>query len=601
MGLPVWREPVPKTAENAVKADPTAAARSSIRRRPSIHGRRSTRPRLNRGTTVLPPGYERTALPQGVSNTTPGFGRGVPTAVPPISMLLESANGRVAPPPPPVPEARNYYSTSSNTARARDTRSNDESGAAQGSQASLEQQVNGLRERLDHRRSRHRSGSPAQRSRRMMADEHPRPRQRVPEPVQATANRWPQYDGPITRVTLPTPPLDASEQDADYLQRAEARARSEHASHPLRNSWTPDSPVDGLGDRNRSPTPGDGWEIMRSTITPDATLPSADSSFTSAAASHSFTSAADTAITEPDSTSSTDPSQRNSSDQSNDDSASSVDGDDLICDDDGVVGAEAIAEHVYDNEIDTTQGRERIRRHESIRLRYGNRFALAHESGRVDIGFRLIEEALETEQGRSRLSSMGVFTEAADDEVDDFVQSYRMRHPRYGQITRARSELQNTDAPPSPQPERYADDALAAAREASAQVHDYFRRYTADSLNTRTRSPPPEDESLALHVDAEVVTSRDEPQAHPVSPPSERSRVDVEDAESQTDLEAMRGIIERLARRDDVPDEWWQSVGLSVSRPRPRAASPRRDDHVVESAAGSRVRTGRVDRRISHL
>ncbi|KAK7511225.1 uncharacterized protein IWZ02DRAFT_104354 [Phyllosticta citriasiana] len=57
----------------------------------------------------------------------------------------------------------------------------------------------------------------------------------------------------------------------------------------LRESWGPAS-VDGLGDRERSVSspPSDHWETILSTITPDAQLPSADSSFTSAAASASF-------------------------------------------------------------------------------------------------------------------------------------------------------------------------------------------------------------------------------------------------------------------------------------------------------------------------
>ncbi|KAE8147121.1 hypothetical protein BDV25DRAFT_161027 [Aspergillus avenaceus] len=52
---------------------------------------------------------------------------------------------------------------------------------------------------------------------------------------------------------------------------------------------TPQTVVDGLGDRQRSPSPdddhaNDAWETLLTTITPDANLPSADSSFTSASA-----------------------------------------------------------------------------------------------------------------------------------------------------------------------------------------------------------------------------------------------------------------------------------------------------------------------------
>lgn len=52
---------------------------------------------------------------------------------------------------------------------------------------------------------------------------------------------------------------------------------------------TRDPLVDGLGDRQRSPSPDaeretDAWETLLSTITPDATLPSTDTSFTSTSA-----------------------------------------------------------------------------------------------------------------------------------------------------------------------------------------------------------------------------------------------------------------------------------------------------------------------------
>jgi hypothetical protein len=50
--------------------------------------------------------------------------------------------------------------------------------------------------------------------------------------------------------------------------------------------------VDGLGDRERSLSPDDSWDTMLTTIMPDNRLPSAESSFTSAAASFSATSSA---------------------------------------------------------------------------------------------------------------------------------------------------------------------------------------------------------------------------------------------------------------------------------------------------------------------
>jgi hypothetical protein len=57
----------------------------------------------------------------------------------------------------------------------------------------------------------------------------------------------------------------------------------------LRESWSPASTVNGLGDRDRSLSPvADHWDHMLSSIAPDPLPPTAESSFTSAAASASF-------------------------------------------------------------------------------------------------------------------------------------------------------------------------------------------------------------------------------------------------------------------------------------------------------------------------
>ncbi|PWY86242.1 hypothetical protein BO70DRAFT_289116, partial [Aspergillus heteromorphus CBS 117.55] len=68
------------------------------------------------------------------------------------------------------------------------------------------------------------------------------------------------------------------------LRRVGQRSINE-ATRPAREAM-----VDGLGDRQRSVSPdddhaNDAWETLLTTITPDTSLPSADSSFTSASAS----------------------------------------------------------------------------------------------------------------------------------------------------------------------------------------------------------------------------------------------------------------------------------------------------------------------------
>ncbi|KAH9881334.1 hypothetical protein IAQ61_000058 [Plenodomus lingam] len=62
-------------------------------------------------------------------------------------------------------------------------------------------------------------------------------------------------------------------------------------SSSLRESWTPVSTLDGLGDRDRSISPLDDhppWHAFLGSVVPDPVAPTAESSFASAAASASF-------------------------------------------------------------------------------------------------------------------------------------------------------------------------------------------------------------------------------------------------------------------------------------------------------------------------
>lgn len=582
-----------------VKTDPTASARSSIRRRSSVHGRRTTRPRLTRDSPTprfqpSPPPHAHGLNHSGRASTAAG--------VPPISILLASAdwqNG--APPPPPVPESRNYYEY----IPAQDDGARYLRGGVLRTEARagrLQRLSQTLREILERRTA----GS-------TFADAISHSPEPIPRPERVTERPQSRNGEAARQSALPTPPADASDADPESLFMPETRSRA-RGSHPLRNSWNPGSPIDGLGDRNRSPTPTDGWEVMRSTITPDATLPSAESSFTSAAASHSFTSNQGTNATEAGRLSASQSSRGSRQSSSHDsesgsDSASSVDPDDYVCDDDNAHVAEGFAEDMYDFEFSNLEGRERILAQEEDRARTGDRFALPHESHRVEIGFRLIEEALDTEDGRDRLLQIGVLDGPNDiGTFEDAVQTRRLRYhsPRDSRMNRTNHgrslrRRQRMSPPLSPPPPPRGDPDRPEVREARAQVHNYFRRFTADAL--RSRSPPPY-EPLGSHSDVTLFTSREAPVPHSFSPPAPRIYNEAADpvlSGDETDLGAMRRVVERLARRDDVPDEWWTSIGLNLSRTRPRVLSPRRSERRVEISAGDRVRAGRVERANSRL
>jgi hypothetical protein len=571
-------------SKDALKNDATAAARSSIRRRPSIHGGRGTRPRLARDAT----------LPRSTQSPPPStHRRGTTRGVPPIATLLESADRHGAvPPPPPAPEPRNYSDNALRRSRDRLVREQ--------MNASMRSRLNASRVQAEQEHGIQRVDLDTTRSARSPS---------LPSPSSFIPTPQPRQDGPARRSNLPTPPADSSEADGDSMFPPSLRP------HPLSNSWSPDSPpIDGLGDRNRSPTPADGWEIMRSTITPDATLPSAESSFTSAAASQSFNRDIDsTAATAPvaSTTGSSTDSRRDTSDDGHSDSASSVPSEEPVCDDEEPDPAEAFAQDMFEYELTTSEGRRRIHQHEQHRAREGDHFALTDQPARIEIGFRLIQEALNTEQGRERLLHVGVLDEVHDYPPPNALMRFRNGQRRVGRMVPFRLPGES----PSPQSERdHAEARDANTREATTQIHDYFRRFTADSLRPRSlgpRSPPPqyepepEPEPLSSHPDVSAFTSRDGPEPHPVSPPNRRSQHEVADAllsGDETDLGAMRRVVERLARRDDVPAEWWTSIGLNLSRARPRARSPRRTERTHDSSASThRVRTGRVDRASSRL
>lgn len=99
---------------------------------------------------------------------------------------------------------------------------------------------------------------------------------------------------PDVAVLSPFPRLDGSSSDDAAGSNLPLLRRVGHRSvnEANRQAQNRDPTVDGLGDRQRSISPDDDnendtWETLLTTITPDAHLPSADSSFTSATASAS--------------------------------------------------------------------------------------------------------------------------------------------------------------------------------------------------------------------------------------------------------------------------------------------------------------------------
>lgn len=107
----------------------------------------------------------------------------------------------------------------------------------------------------------------------------------------------PHPDVIITQTTFPRSETQDERSGLRTFRRRMGLHRPENRStNETRGSASPHRPViDGLGDRERSASPDDDdqeqdtWETLLTTITPDSTLPSADSSFTSNAAAASST------------------------------------------------------------------------------------------------------------------------------------------------------------------------------------------------------------------------------------------------------------------------------------------------------------------------
>lgn len=539
------------------KADPTAAARSPIRRqqRPP-YARRRTPPRREPSSN-FPPSFQRSPPPSSGFNGMREGRQSENRIVPPVATLLESADRRTT-------ESRS-------TAELR--------AVANARAAELQERERELRASI----------AELQTVSVQLQDQ----RNRIDSPAQ---QRSPRRNADRPRPTLPTPPHDESgDQDSLFVPDT---SFSRRRLHPLSNSWRPESPINGLGDRIRSPTPGDGWEVMRTTIAPDEHLPSADSSFTSAAVAQSFNSGT-TTTADTDSSSSSANSRHTSQEGQRSESVSSVDPDDLVCTDENRDAEAEFAAALYNQEQMSLEGQDRIATIVRAYHEEGQRrFADYDESEPVEIGFRLMYDAFETEAGRQRLEQLAEHLNAQAD-VADLAQRAISR--RWDNSRRDRPAEIDDDSPPSPRPDQYSENTRAAVRQASEQVHDYFRRFTADSLTAgttsrdRATSPPPRYEPLASHPHVDTFISRDAPEAHPVSPPSARSERDIGDAllsGNETDLEPMRRIVERLAARDDVPDEWWMSMGLNLSRARVQSRSPPRN----LSTDRDRVRTGLIDR-----
>lgn len=311
---------------------------------------------------------------------------------------------------------------------------------------------------------------------------------RPPQPLYYTEDDEDEHedDAPHTTTAVSHPPL----------RRVGHRniADGPLPSSSLRESWSPVSTVDGLGDRERSNSVSSTssanlpWQTFLHTVVPDPVPPTAESSFASSAASASFAAS----------------SSRASSSNSN--------------------SAASSLTHVTVPSRRPSAGAVR-RRGEEL----SETLARACES---------------SDEGDSTASD-------TDEEATTNTLSRRRMRPSYF-----------ADEPPSPR--RYGRSVMEQGLDARRYIQSYYsherpRDPFAGLWQTDgpALSPEPQgEEGPGQEADSFATTVADDD-----APPSTAGLASPLDQE----LRDARNILERLARRGDVGDDFWASVGLTRS------------------------------------
>ncbi|KAF2150611.1 hypothetical protein K461DRAFT_270034 [Myriangium duriaei CBS 260.36] len=454
MGLPIFydnpnNKPDKKTSDQP-KPDPTAHARSSIRRRPSIH----------RGTFPRPP--QRWAA----SRNNQGYWS--PPPPPPLS-----------PPPalPPAPEPADATNLNDPTSRRL-------------------MQMRMLRER-QHQGHLHRQ---LRRQRALMdaASEHGR------DDVMIRRYIADNQTGDNRRSILPTPPLEISSQRSVDAARSGNRTPNDTLVVPTITVQH----ATGLGDRVRSPSPMDpSFDIFEALARPHLDTPPAETPTLSSIRTTVDIPTEDVDSTTPDhlANPSDDPTTRDP---------------DFEC--------------FSDSDTTSVSSAELIRG-----PRRWHRSDPNDDSGLVDIWDIHPSDQAQIEARRTHAdNSDRTYSSFAPPPPNPNHEPYisranRRRIPSYlrehSEIVRARESMREAGERLSRSMPYLDRDRRARA----AGAHAAAARWWNDDFPERTSSATPGSGGVVGELDLDL------------------------------DLEQMRGILERLSRRQDIPDEWWMSAGLS--------------------------------------
>lgn len=428
--------------KDIAKNDATAALRSNIRRRASIHGRRRNNANTRADSTL-------SALSRADGSNSTLSSTDIDRLRPARNLMSDDASARsqlLPPVPEPMLSLRQSMRDSPLTSNRegpqylpRDYHHSQAPYHAEPASRTRLQVHQPSDSGPARRPTIHPTRPSAATARRAARRREPSNPPIYPRPIERERERPQSRDSAVPRTNLPTPPLD-NDLSSILPSPAQILERNNYVASPNPYSVAEPhvSPDDGLGDRTRSVSPGiDVWQVMRNTITPDETLPSTSSSFTSAAAADASMgplspirlpeepdlSFEDTMLemginmssTSPTSSvdSSSEPEQENDSDTSHDGTEQSSD---------------------EESEIDVVQRRR--------------------DMERMQIAMRLYDLAMRSSQGRNQIES----------------QRRRIRDPN----TSAPNHELSSNLPPHPEPYQFSAEVHSRAFDAAARIHAYL-------------------------------------------------------------------------------------------------------------------------------
>lgn len=285
----------------------------------------------------------------------------------------------------------------------------------------------------------------------------------------------------------------------------------------------------GLGDRTRSTSPENdagAWDMMLTTIEPDASLPSADSSFTSAVASASFSAGSSS---RPGSTSTASFETHVTVPDEGEDACESEDDIPDLVDSNGNI---VYSRNRQDSQQQSGQNASRVAANFDAAAAEFNR---AYMRSRLNPLVPSEPRILGTAPARSSSDELGRRVDQLFEDVPRTASPLPLNPPEDGFVDDDPTLTEGLNS-------------AAAARPTAAEYSsDFFSNRDRLQVTRRDISPS---SSIALdHISRSV--DRPHRQSRPADPLAD------------PEIEHMRSILERMAQSGDIiPEDWWVSAGL---------------------------------------